>query len=244
MELDIRKAKLSSKVKWAAGLLAALVVSPIIFLVIKGIVGLAIAAVLGLAVINLAPVASMKFANWKLRALKSEARTNPIETKEAQLLAARERINEQAHILKGVMSEVAGFAEMVKDMPPEERADFDPQVLKQQKLVEFRQQKLKDAKLKADAFEAGLERARRRWAVAQKLLALQKVNGSEADQQLERILNEEANEAISSSMREAMADMDLAFVMEAPAPAALAAPSSTPFTIDVQAVEVRERLHA
>ena len=52
--------------------LFALVVSPIIFMVVKGLLGLLVAATVGLVAVNLAPVVSMKIANWKIKAIVAE----------------------------------------------------------------------------------------------------------------------------------------------------------------------------
>ena len=70
--LDIRKARLSSAVKWGLGIAAAVLISPVIFLAVQGLIGLALAGIVGLAIINFAPVLGMKFANWKLKAIKAD----------------------------------------------------------------------------------------------------------------------------------------------------------------------------
>jgi hypothetical protein len=89
MDTEAQRAKVK---KWATiGLvgLVGLIVSPIIFLAIQGLVGLVIAGVVGLSIVTFTPWMTMKFANWKVRAIMSEAKENPIETM-INLLAAKQ----------------------------------------------------------------------------------------------------------------------------------------------------------
>ena len=87
---DRRRARLTALAKWGIGLAGAVVIAPMVFLAVKGILGLALAGVLGLALVHGAPVAAMKFANWRLRGLKQEARANPIETRQNIAMQARQ----------------------------------------------------------------------------------------------------------------------------------------------------------
>ena len=47
-------------------------------------IGLVIAAIVGLAIVMFTPVVAIKFANWRLQAIKAESRANPIETLQNQ----------------------------------------------------------------------------------------------------------------------------------------------------------------
>lgn len=80
MDLDnIKRQKLATYAKWGLALLAAAIISPIIFFAVKGLIGLALAGLIGLTIVNFAPVVAMKFANWKVKAITHEAKQNPIE---------------------------------------------------------------------------------------------------------------------------------------------------------------------
>lgn len=80
MDEEARRQRLATVAKWGIGLAGAVIISPFVFLAVKGIVGLALAVAVGMAVIQLAPVFSMKLANWKMRLIVQEAGANPIET--------------------------------------------------------------------------------------------------------------------------------------------------------------------
>lgn len=71
-ELTLKKERIASIGKWALALIAAAVISPLVFLAIKGLIGLIIAGVLGLTIVNLSPWLSMKFANWKLKGMSKD----------------------------------------------------------------------------------------------------------------------------------------------------------------------------
>lgn len=122
---DVRKLRLSTGLKWALGLVGAVVISPVVFLAVKGLVGLALAAVVGVTIIQFAPVVSLKLANWKLRALTAEVEANPIETmqnlyieKSKELAAADQNIIDFETEIGNFDDEVRGFKKEYPDEAP------------------------------------------------------------------------------------------------------------------------------
>lgn len=234
--------RLSTKVKWLLGLVAAFVVAPVIFMVVKGLIGLAVAGLVGLTIINFAPVAALKFANWKLQGLKGEARANPIETRQNLALEARARIVAAQGELTTFTAEVKNFTDEVKELTktqPEDAADFADQLRKLQQLLKFKQDGLAAAIRSAEQFEAATARAARKWKVAQSAIRMQRLAGAAADDAMSKILAEESLDSVQTAMNRALAELDTAIAMSAP-PAITNQPSTF---IDVNAVEVRERLH-
>lgn len=228
--------------KWGIGLVAAIVISPFVFLAVKGIVGLALAMGLGLALVNFAPLVAMKFANWKIKGMKQEARGNPIETRENIALQVRERLRSAAGELTNFSAEVRNFADEVKELrrlQPDDAADFDEQLRKLQALLELKQRRLQQATAEADAFEQATQRAARKWRVAQSALRMQKLAGENEEDAMNKILASESLDAVQTAMNRALAELDSALAqtsmpqIERP----------TVPVIDVRAVEIRERLH-
>ena len=237
-----RKTRIATVAKWGIGLAGAALIAPIAFLAIKGVVGLAVAAVLGLAIVHGAPVLSMKFANWKLKGLKQEARQNPIETRQNIAIGARQRIRSGEQELTNFATEVRNFADEVKTLrlsQPEDAADFDDQLAGLQRLLELKRQSLAEAKRNADEFEAATRRAANKWKVAQAAIRMQKLSGAMADDEMNKLLAAESLDSVQSAMNRALAELDTAIAMKAPP--ALAAPQVPP--IDVTAIEIRERVH-
>ena len=105
-------------VKWgsiAAIGVVGLVVSPIIYFAIKGLFGLAVAAVMGAAVVFGAPPLLQKFANWKLKAMKSEAAANPIETFEREYTQRNAEIKLYSATLTGFLAELSTFVDQYEE---------------------------------------------------------------------------------------------------------------------------------
>jgi len=79
-ELEQKRKRIELAVKITAFSIIGFLVAPVILLVIKGLVGLIVAGIIGFAAIQFAPYLGMVIANWRLKALKAEARKNPVET--------------------------------------------------------------------------------------------------------------------------------------------------------------------
>lgn len=236
-----RKARIAGWAKWGIGLAGAVLIAPFVFLAVKGIVGLAVASVLGLAMVHGAPVLSMKFANWKLKGLKHEARQNPIETRQNIAMQARKRIADSEKELSNFATEVRNFTEVVKELrktQPDDAADFDEQLVGLKRLLDLKRQSLAEAQRNADEFEAATQRAANKWKVAQAAIRMQKLSGSMADDEMNKLLASESLDSVQSAMNQALAELDTVIAMKAPP--ALASPVTPP--IDVHAVEIKERV--
>lgn len=241
LNTEQRKGRIAAAAKWGIGLAGAVLIAPFVFLAIKGIVGLAVASVLGLAVVHGAPVLAMKFANWKLKGLKQEARQNPIETRQNIAMEARARIREGERELTSFATEVRNFADQVKALrlsQPEDAADFDEQLKGLQRLLDLKRQSLAEAKRNADEFEAATARAANKWKVAQAAIRMQKLSGAMEDDAMNKLLAAESLDSVQSAMNRALAELDSALAMQAPP--ALASPAVP--TIDVNAIEIKERV--
>ena len=240
MTNEQKKARLAMGVKWGLGLIGAALIAPVAFLAVQGLVGLIVAGVLGMAIVHGAPVLSMKFANWKLAGLKDEARRNPIETRQNIALQARERIRLAEGELTTFATEVRNFADQVKELrreQPDDAADFDEQLRNLQRLLELKRSGLSDARAKADEFEAATERAARKWKVAQSAIRMQKLSGAMEDDAMNKLLAAESLDSVQTAMNRALSELDSVLAMQAPPTL-----ENQRTTIDINAVEVRERV--
>lgn len=240
MTNEQKKARLAMGVKWGLGLIGAALIAPVAFLAVQGLVGLIVAGVLGMAIVHGAPVLSMKFANWKLAGMKDEARRNPIETRQNIALQARERIRLAEGELTTFATEVRNFADQVKELrreQPDDAADFDEQLRNLQRLLELKRSGLSDARAKADEFEAATERAARKWKVAQSAIRMQKLSGAMEDDAMNKLLAAESLDSVQTAMNRALSELDSVLAMQAPPTL-----ENQRTTIDINAVEVRERV--
>lgn len=235
-----KKEILATRFKWAIAGLACIVVAPFVFLLVQGIIGLAIAALCGATAIAAAPVVAMKLTNWKLNGLKSEARENPIESRQNIALQARERIRQAETELSALATEVRNFADMVTDLrrsQPDDALAFEDQLRGLEKLLQARRVGLAQAHQRADEFDAATQRAARKWKVAQAAIRMQKLSGSQQDDAMNKLLAEESLDAVQGAMNRALSDLDTLLAAEIPL-----VPHAPSPTIDVAAIETRERL--
>ena len=216
---DPKNIRLATGIKWAIGIAAAVLIAPVVYLAIKGIVGLAVAAIAGLVAVNGMPVVAMKLANWKLRGMKWEARSNPIETRQALAIKARERIGEAEKAFTDFATEVRNFADEVNALSqsqPADAADFAEQLRKLRQLLALKEAGLKAARESADAFEAATERAARKWKVAQSAIRMNRLAGAAADDALSKILADESLDSVQTAMNRALSELDTAIAMSSP----------------------------
>src|SRR5688572_2047436 len=83
-DVQERFGKLSTRWKVGIVALALLAVAPVTYFMLVGLLGLlavGAAVLLGAVGIAVAPVISMKLANWQMKAVIAEATENPIETR-------------------------------------------------------------------------------------------------------------------------------------------------------------------
>lgn len=217
VDLDARKRRLAGVVKWALVLIAAAVIAPIIYLAVKGLVGLALAGIVGLAIVNFAPVVSMKFANWKLRAMKSEAARNPIETlqnqqaeKERDLKTEAEKINAFDGAVETFRSQLMNEAQA----HPESAAAGVPTLRQMERLLSFRRMKFKRAADDLRARRKKVELAESRYRVALAAQAVTKAAGETEGTVLDKILEDIAFTAVEDTVNTSMAALRTAIMVE------------------------------
>ena len=213
MNLQERYNSLSTKAKWGIGLLAAFVISPVIFAVVQGIAGLIVAWVLGLAIVNLAPVLSAKFANWKIKGIKAEARQNPIETMENLLIAKRQAFREfQANVTTAAAARntfktrIEAFASRY----PARAREFEEQLERMTDLVERKKRALVDAEKMLDDGQHKLDEMKAYWEMSQAAQAANKAAGMDTGDLYERLKADTACDAVFDSMNKAFAELEVA----------------------------------
>lgn len=238
---DQRKQRLASVVKWGLGLVGAAIVAPVVFLAVQGLVGLVLAGVLGLAIVHGAPVLSMKFANWKLKGIKSEAQANPIETRQNVALTRHARLADVAKGIEAFGAEVRNVADQVRELRRNGQGadadELDAELVQLQLDFEDQLAALNEAKTALALYEDETVRLSRRWKAALALLKAKGASGKDVTKELEKLVSQEATDAVNSKMNQAFASLDVdrasrrRQLQNNPSP-----------IIDVTAVENRERV--
>ena len=216
--MDLNEQRRQNIAKWtkigiAAG--AIIVVAPLTYLLITGLIGLAIAGVLALGIINFAPVLSMKFANWKVKAIVHEARENPIETLVNQLSDKQQALEKFKESITKFRTEVANFSEKIitfKAQYPEEATKFEAQLAGMNRLLAFRQDKYKEAKKGVEKFERAIDRARALWDMSQEAQRMNKYASLQTGDPFEQIKTDVALESVVTSVNTAFSELETALM--------------------------------
>lgn len=212
INLEDKKQRIATIAKWGIAAGVALIVAPIIFMVVKGIVGLALAGILGLAVINFAPVLSMKFANWKVMAIKAEAGENPIETLENLLLAMVAAFKTaETDVTAGVAARNT-FGQKVRQFAkayPARAPEFEAQLKTMDGVMTRKIAALKQAQTAVETAEHKLEEMRAYWDMAQALQAANKAVKMDTGDLYAKMKHDTAVDAVFASMSQAFAELEV-----------------------------------
>jgi hypothetical protein len=212
-DLELRKAKIQKVTKVGLGLVGAVLISPVVFLAVKGIVGLAIAFVVGEAVVQFAPVVSMKFANWKLRALIDEARRNPVETMTNIYLGNMRTIQQKDEKIKAVEARYLGFKDKAGDYVKKYGQDdaqsvrYLDAVKRVQALLVRQKSKQKAAKTAAVEYQEQIQKATDIWEMAKEMNAMNELTGDLEKQAFDDIKKRVAFDSVTFEFNRAVAEL-------------------------------------
>lgn len=235
MNIEQKRAKYKTWFNVGLVALAALIVSPIIFLVVKGMVGLIIAAVIGLAAVNLAPLVSMKLANWKVKGIVSEAKENPIETMVNLLVEKRKafdvfRVSVETAVAasKTFETKCRQFAQQY----PHRAAEFNNQLHAMKTLVERKKQALTAAQAMLVDGDNKLTEMRAYWDMSQAAQAANKAAGMDIGDAYAQLKSDTAVDSVFESLNQAFAELEVAAALDG-VPAIENNPSMSLNTINV-----------
>lgn len=216
-DIDLKRKKFAGIVKIAIGALAIVVLAPAIMLLVKGIIGIAVAGLVGLAIVNGAPVISMKLANWKVKAIVAEAKTNPIETmvniandRADKLKEALQRIGDLSASVKNFADKVVGF----KQKWPNEAAAFDAAVTNANNVLAKWKNDYGVAKGALSEYLLEIDKCRAINEMATEMAALNKMAQMDSDQLMEELKSKTAIDEVSRRMNSAMAQLETSLLEE------------------------------
>jgi hypothetical protein len=221
----LKRDSLATKTKWGLGLLAAVLFAPVTWLLAQAVFGLAalggalaLAGVVGVAIIHGAPVLSMRFANWKLSALKAEAERNPIETLQNQQVELEHGLSQERKAITAFDTEVENYrsslqGEVEKGFPEAAQSGL-PTLKNMERLLTFRRIKYKKAQTRLEERKKSVHLAESKYRVA---LAAQRVtaaSGELGNSVLQQILEDIAFGAVDSAVNTSMAELRTAIMVE------------------------------
>jgi len=209
---DARKKKLA---KWFAVGVTIVVLgvgAPLIFSALQGLIGLIAFLLIGGTAIAFAPKMAMKFANWRIKGIKSEARKNPIETMQNVYAAKLEDWKKMRLMVEQFSTAVRGFEAKVRDLVreyPDQKDEYTDQLAGMQKLLQLRTLRLKEAKQNLDAFRQEIDKQQARYEVAVAALKAESAGRKFSDEEVyEQIKIDESFSSVQRAMDTAFAQLD------------------------------------
>jgi hypothetical protein len=216
-DIDLKRKKFAGIVKLGIGAVAIIVLAPAIMLLVKGLIGIAVAGVVGLAIVNFAPVIAMKMANWKVKAIVSEAKENPIETmvnvandRAEKLTEALQRIGDLSASVKNFADKVVGF----KKQWPNDAAAFDAAVANANKVLAKWQNDYRIAKVALEQYLLEIDKCRAVNEMAVEMAKLNKMAQMDSDKLMEELKSKTAIDEVSRRMNSAMAQLETSLLEE------------------------------
>lgn len=214
-----------------------LAVSPFIFLAVKGLIGLIAAATVGLGAVMFAPVVSMKFANWKVKVIVSEAKENPIETMQNLLIAKKQAFNDFKLNVETAVTACKSFKTKTDQFAlqyPTRAPEFQKQLEQMEQLVTAKKTSLKRAQLMLEEGDRKLIELKAYWDMSQAAQAANKAAGMNTGDIYERMKSDTAVDAVFESMNKAFAELEVAATLDAPALENNPSPTINTLAIDVK----------
>lgn len=216
-DIDLKRKKLS---RWVAiGITAASVVllMPAIMMLVKGLIGIAVAGVVSLAIVNFAPVISIKFATWKIKAIVADAKANPIETmidvaneRADKLNEAKQRIGELSAAVKNFADKVVGF----KKTWPNEAAAFDMAVDNANKVLDKWKKDWSTANTALSIYLTEIDKCKAVNEMALEMAKLNNMTKMDSDKLMEKLRSDTAIDEVSKRMNSAMAQLETSLLEE------------------------------
>lgn len=189
-----------------------LVAAPIVAMTIYGIAGLIVAGVLAASAIVFAPIVGDILQNWKLKALKAEARRNPVETLQNELLRRTVLLNEKKDSIELFLGKVQTFKSKMEAFStryPAERQRFAEQLEQMQKLGQIKKKNWRLAKVELENFAAEIEKAGAIWEMGQCAADTAESCGMSEEEFYAKIKVETSMDAITESMNRAFSQLEL-----------------------------------
>jgi hypothetical protein len=210
-----RKQRIETVLKITGVGVVGFLVAPFILTAIGGIVGLAIAAGISFTAVNMLPWFALKVSNWRLKAIKSEAMKNPVETLQTEYIKKEVALKEFKENIRIFAGQVLGFGDQVKQYVKEGLEDaqvYVEQLGKMKKLLEIRQQRYQEAKQALEEFADTIEKTNRKWKMALAAMAMNEAAGQMDGDAFDKICIETALESVQTRLNQSFADLEIALL--------------------------------
>lgn len=249
-----RVKKKSTLAMWAAGLVTAALLSPIIWLAFYAMLGAAalgiitaVTVLIILSILNYYPVVRMKFENAKIDAIKAESAANPITTMQAVALQGRRELGESRTAIGEQAASVSLFEQKKNTHKKKYPNDVDAiqqmeeELVSYKQLLEMRERKWRETEKQQQQFETGIEMMQSRFEAASASVKANKLSDPARKDIYAKIKVEASYDAIMRKQAEAFSGLRMALLDSPPAlEHQPSTPLEIPSVIEAQVVEIRK----
>lgn len=210
-----KKQRIETGLKVAGVAVVGFLVAPFVLTAIGGILGLAIAAGISFTAVNMLPWFALKISNLCLKAIKSEAMKNPVETLQTEYIKKEKALNEFKENIRTFSGQVLTFDDQVKQYVKgglDDAQTYVEQLGKMKKLLELRQQKYDEAKEALKDFSKTIEQTNVKWKMALSALAMNEAAGQMEGDAFDKICIETALESVQTKLNQSFADLEIALM--------------------------------
>lgn len=246
---DVKKKRVAVVVMALLFPVGVIAVTSLAFMVAKGLFALGLAVVLGLALVNFTPVAAMKFANWKLKAIKAEAAANPIESLQNLALQEDEKLKAAAQDLAGWDADnqgmQTGITEYKRDFPGADATTMEQTLTKSIECYGIAHGKYLESVESLRLFRVEIKRVDREWQLGLKAGRInQRLFASGKAEAMNDMIKGTALESVRNQLATNMSALSLALAASGKPPTppkALTDQSQSGMVIDGVATVVPDR---
>jgi hypothetical protein len=243
-ELELKRKRIETFGKVLGLGIAGFLFAPIAYATITGVISLLVVGVIALAVVNVGvPWFAVSLANWRLKALKSAAAANPIETLENRyqdrqnaLVGIRENIKKSYSVLQELYAQIQEHAEKYPNRPSQYLEKYN----KLKALVELRGKKYKQAQVNLAAFGELIEEKRSDWKIAQTMAAASEL-ANVGEDFTSKLLQDTALNTIQDGLNMAFSELETSLLDEQPTGTVTVTVEATPVTSGRKTAAIPEK---
>lgn len=200
--------QLANKVKWGLGAVAVVVGGAVAVVYTVSLAAIAVAGASTLVVVHAAPWAAQKISNYFLNLRKADARADPVTNRERISLQTWEKLRLRKQEIESLAAEVTLWEQQIKELPPDEAADFASDLQSALQCVEAQALAWKQAEDAAKIFDEVTARVSRKWKVAQTGMRIKQLSTKDKEARINDILAAEAAESADRQLAVAFSSLD------------------------------------
>lgn len=205
-----KKARFQKLAKVGLMLGAGLLFAPVAVAAIGGLIGLGVAALIAIVGINMAPIVSMKLANWRMQAIMAEARAHPIETMRAIYIDNMKKIKDADDKIRQLAARLLDFrgkAQEFSQRYPQRAEQYNQMITSMQKVLDRWKDKQHTAKQNAKLYNDKIDEAEAVYAMGKEAVGLQALAGDAEKEVNQNILKQVAFDEVNHTFNLAVADL-------------------------------------